>query len=65
MLRRMGVLASGFFFERKTMVNAIELLRNVAGLMFWAFIDLALGTCWVAIIIGLGIALVNGARHDD
>ena len=47
------------------MITAIELLRNVAGLMFWAFIDLFLGSCWIAIIIGLGIALVNGAKHDD
>lgn len=47
------------------MITAIELLRNVAGLMFWAFIDLFLGTCWIAIIIGLGIAMINGARHDD
>ena len=47
------------------MTTAIELLRNVAGVMFWAFIDLFLGTCWIAIIIGIGITLVNGARHDD
>lgn len=47
------------------MVNAIELLRNLAGVMFWAFIDLFLGTCWIAIIIGLGILLINGARNDD
>ena len=47
------------------MITAIELLRNVASLMFWAFIDLFLGTCWIAIIIGLGIAMINGARNDD
>ena len=47
------------------MITAIELLRNVAGLMFWAFVDLFLGTCWIAIITGIVIALANGALHDD
>ena len=40
-------------------------MRLLAGVMFWAFVNLFLIVMWLAIIIGLGIALVNGAKHDD
>lgn len=47
------------------MVNAIEVLRNFAGVMFWAFADLVLGGLWAALIFGLLIAVIEGTKHDD
>ena len=40
-------------------------MRLLAGVMFWAFVDLFLVVMWLAVIIGLGIMLINGARADD
>ena len=47
------------------MIEAIILLRNLAGLMFWALTDLFLGGLWIAIIFGLFVAVIEGTRHDD
>ena len=35
------------------MTGAIEVLRNVAGVMFWTLIDLVLAVIWFLIIGGL------------
>ena len=47
------------------MVVAIELLRNLAGIMFWAFADFFLGACWIAVILGLCVAVFRGSKRDD
>lgn len=39
-------------------------MRLMAGVLFWGFVDLFLIVMWLAIIIGLGIALVGRAKHD-
>lgn len=46
------------------MTQAMILLRELAGVMFWALADFFLGGLWIAIIFGLIIAIVKGFRHD-
>ena len=40
-------------------------MKLLAAVLFWAFVDLFLIVTWFAIIIGLGITLINGIRADD
>lgn len=47
------------------MGNAIEVLRNVAGVMFWSLTDLFLGVCWFYLIASLVWAIIKGFRKDD
>ena len=47
------------------MESAIELLRNLAGVMFWGLTDLFLGACWLALIFGILISVIKGFRNDD
>lgn len=47
------------------MTEAIEMLRNLAGVMFWAMADLFLGAMWAALIFGLLIAVIDGVKNDD
>ena len=39
-------------------------MRLMAGVMFWAFVDLVLIVLWLAIIVGLGIVMMKGKKHD-
>ncbi len=47
------------------MGNAIEVLRNVAGVMFWGLTDLFLGACWLALISGILLSVIKGFRKDE
>ena len=47
------------------MIEAVVMLRNVAGIMFWAFVDLILGTCWLSVIGMLIVTIIKGFRTDD
>ena len=47
------------------MENTVELLRNLAGIMFWAFTDFFLGACWLALIFGVIISIIKGSKKDD
>ena len=47
------------------MENAVELLRNLAGVMFWGLTDLFLGTCWLALIFGILLSVIKGFRKDE
>ena len=47
------------------MENAVELLRNLAGVMFWGLTDLFLGACWLALIFGILLSVIKGFRNDD
>ena len=47
------------------MVEVVENLRLLAGVMFWLFADLCLGMCWIALILGVLIMIIRGARDDD
>ena len=35
------------------MIQAIELLRNLAGVLFWGLANVALGIIWLTIILSL------------
>jgi len=35
------------------MIQAIELLRNLAGVLFWGLTDVALGSVWFILILSL------------
>ena len=47
------------------MVEVVENLRLLAGIMFWLFADLFLGMCWIAVILGVLAMIISGARDDD
>lgn len=44
------------------MIEAVEMLRTLAGLMFWALTDLVLGAIWCGIIGCLVIYTVKGMK---
>ena len=43
---------------------AIEVLRNLAGVMFWALADLFLGGFWIAIIVMIIIGIARSTKND-
>lgn len=47
------------------MGNAIELLRNLAGVIFWGLTDLFLGACLFALIFGFFLSVIKGFRKDE
>ena len=47
------------------MVEVVENLRLLAGVMFWLFADLFLGMCWIALVMGVLLMIIRGARDDD
>ena len=54
-------LVTGVMF----MIEVVENLRLLAGVMFWLFADLFLGMCWIAVILGVLAMIIRGARDDD
>ena len=51
--------------KERRMIEVVENLRLLAGVMFWLFADLFLGMCWIAVILGVLLMIVKGARDDD
>ena len=51
------------------MIQAIELLRNLAGVLFWGLTDVALGVIWLTIILSLltGIikSIIKRTKRND
>ena len=45
------------------MVEAMENLRILAGVLFWSMADLLLSICWIAVFGGLILAIVKGMKH--
>lgn len=41
------------------MIQAIELLRNLAGVLFWGLTDMALGVIWLTIILSLLAGIIK------
>lgn len=50
-------------FWRIMMVEAMENLRILAGVLFWSMADLVLSICWIAVFGGLILAIVKGMKH--
>lgn len=46
------------------MIETIETLRNIAGLMFWGMVDVFLGLCWLAGIMGLIVTIFKGIKFE-
>ena len=51
--------------KERRMIEIVENLRLLAGVMFWLFADLFLGMCWIAVILGVLAMIIKGARDDD
>ena len=46
------------------MTQAMILLRELAGVMFWGLADIFLGLCCLAVIGALILTIVKGLKHD-
>ena len=47
------------------MIEVVENLRLLAGIMFWLFADLFLGMLWIAVIFLLLAVVIKGTGDDD
>ena len=41
------------------MIQAIEVLRNLAGVLFWGLADVTLGIIWLTIILSLLTGIIK------
>lgn len=46
------------------MIEAVESLRILGELMFWALADLFLGVCWSLLLAGIILVLIKGPKDD-
>lgn len=47
------------------MESAIELLRNLAGVLFWALADVVLGGMWLVVIVSLLSSCIKRMKRND
>ena len=47
------------------MAAVLVSLRELAGVMFWEFVDLFLIVTWLAVVFGAVVMVIRGARKDD
>ena len=64
-IRDQWPVAGGQVIGVMFMVEVVENLRLLAGVMFWLFADLFLGMCWIAVILGVLAMIIRGSRDDD